>query len=157
MTLHIREATSDDIAAMHAIRMAVRENRLSDPGWLTPAIYRACLADAGSANTWVCETERGIAGFATGRVVERDIWALFVDPAQEGRGIGKALLAAATEWLFARNVATIELCTTADTRADRFYRQAGWQRGELTAKGEVVYRLPKPSPRSRTSPETATC
>ena len=157
MTLHIREATSDDIAAMHAIRMAVRENRLSDPGWLTPAVYRACLADAGSANTWVCETEHGIAGFATGRVVQQDIWALFVDPAQEGRGIGKALLAAATEWLFARGVAAIELSTTPDTRADRFYRQAGWRRGGLTAKGEVIYHLPKPSACPQTNPETATC
>jgi GNAT superfamily N-acetyltransferase len=142
MALHIREATAGDIDAMHRIRMAVRENRLTDPSWLTPEVYRACLSDAGGASTWVCEVDGRPAGFSTARVSERDIWALFVDPGHEGRGIGRALIDVATRWLFERGVAEIELGTTPDTRADRFYRDAGWRRGETTAKGEVMYRLP---------------
>jgi GNAT superfamily N-acetyltransferase len=157
MAPRIREATAGDIDAMHRIRMAVHENRLSDPSWLTPAVYRACLADTGVANTWVAEVDGAVAGFSTARVPERDIWALFVDPAREGRGIGRALIDAATRWLFERGVAIIELSTTPGTRADRFYRDAGWQRGEATAKGEILYRLPNPSARVEPVSETAPC
>lgn len=157
MELRIREATADDIESMHRIRMAVRENRLDDPSWLTPAVYRGCLADTGVANTWVCESDGVVAGFCVGRVPEHDIWALFVDPEREGRGIGRALIETAARWLFERGVATIALSTTPDTRADRFYRDAGWQRGELTAKGEIMYRLPNPSARVEPVSETAPC
>jgi GNAT superfamily N-acetyltransferase len=157
MQLRLREATVEDIDAMHRIRMAVRENRLSDPSWLTPAVYRACLADTGFTNTWVAEIDGAVAGFSTARVPERDIWALFVDPVHEGRGIGRALIDVATRWMFERGVASIELSTTPDTRADRFYRDAGWQRGETTAKGEIMYRLPNPSARVEPVSESAPC
>jgi GNAT superfamily N-acetyltransferase len=157
MNPRIREAVADDIAPMHAIRMAVRENRLADPGWLTPAMYRACLADTGVANTWVSESDGVMTGFCAVRIAERDIWALFVDPDREGQGAGRALLDTATRWMFGRGIAAIELSTTPDTRADRFYRDAGWQRGELTAKGEVMYRLPSPSARVDPVSETAPC
>lgn len=157
MQTRIREATAGDIDAMHRIRMAVRENRLTDPSWLTPAMYRACLSDSGVANSWVAEVEGRLAGFSVGRIPERDIWALFVDPAHEGRGIGRALIDTATRWLFERGVPTVELSTTPGTRADRFYREAGWQRGETTAKGEIMYRLPNPSARVEPVSETAPC
>ena len=139
--LRIREATHADIAPMHRIRLDVRENRLSDPSWLTPQVYARYLADADAGNTWVAEVDGAIAGFSVGRVAEADIWALFVDPAHEGRGIGRALLEVATRWLFARGVAAIALTTTPATRADRFYATAGWQRGDIDGKGEVTYRL----------------
>ncbi|HZH43719.1 MAG TPA: GNAT family N-acetyltransferase [Lysobacter sp.] len=157
MELHIREATAADIDAMHRIRLDVRENRLSDPTWLTPAVYRACLGDTGVANTWVAESADGVLGFCVARVPEQDIWALFVNPAHEGRGIGRALLATATRWLFAHEVPMVTLGTTPDTRADRFYRDAGWQRGEIDAKGEVRYRLPNPSAGVTTVSESASC
>lgn len=157
MQPRIREATADDIDAMHRVRMAVRENRLTDPSWLTPAVYRACLAGGGVANTWVAYVDGRVVGFSVGRVPERDIWALFVDPEHERRGIGRALCAAATGWLFERGVAVVELSTTPGTRADRFYREAGWQRGETNAKGEVLYRLPNPSARVEPVSENEPC
>jgi GNAT superfamily N-acetyltransferase len=139
--VNIREATAADIDAMHRIRLAVRENRLSDPGWLTAEVYRAYLADAGKGNSWVVEVDGQVAGFCVGRLAEADLWALFIDPAHEGRGLGRALLDVATRWLFARGVASIGLTTTPASRADRFYAAAGWQRGGIDAKGEVAYRL----------------
>lgn len=144
-TIRVREANAADIPAMHAIRMAVRENTLSDPSWLTPEVYRAHLGDAGASNSWVCEHDGHILGFSVARHAQADIWALFVDPAHEGRGIGRRLIAAATDWLFAQGVDSVSLSTTPDTRADAFYRANGWQRGELTDKGEVMFRLPRPS------------
>ena len=59
--------------------------------------------------------------------------------------IGRHLIAAATDWLFAQGVDTVSLSTTPDTRADAFYRANGWQRGELTDKGEVMFRLASPT------------
>lgn len=143
--MRVREAVDADIPAMHAIRIDVRENTLSDPSWLTPDVYRAHLRDAGTSNSWVCEQHGRILGFSVARRAQADIWALFVDPAHEGRGIGRRLIAAATDWLFAQGVDTVSLSTTPDTRADAFYRANGWQRGELTDKGEVMFRLARPS------------
>ena len=137
----VREATIDDIAAMHAIRLGVRENRLSDPGWLTHEVWSSCLAGCSPANTWVCEVDGRIVGFSVARIAEADIWALFVDPNAEGQGHGKRLLSVASDWLFTQGVVEIRLSTTVNTRADVFYQQQGWQRGEFTPKGEVVYRL----------------
>lgn len=143
--MRVREAVDADIPAMHAIRMDVRENTLSDPSWLTLDVYRAHLGNAGASNSWVCEHDGRILGFSVARKAQADIWALFVDPAHEGRGIGRRLIAAATEWLFAQGVDTVSLSTTPDTRADAFYRANGWQRGELTDKGEVMFHLARPS------------
>lgn len=156
-TLRVREAVESDIPAMHAIRMDVRENILSDPSWLTPDVYRAHLGGAGASNSWVCERDGRILGFSVARHAKGDIWALFVDPAHEGLGIGRRLIAAATDWLFAQGVDIVSLSTTPDTRADAFYRVNGWQRGELTDKGEVMFRLPRPSSHSLRHSGQPTC
>ena len=141
----LREATTDDIPDMHRIRLSVRENRLRDTSWLTPAVYEACLKPTGTANTWVAEADGIVAGFATARVPEGDIWALFVDPAHEGHGIGRALLDRATAWLFEQGIDEVLLATGPGTRADDFYRRAGWQRGETLDNGDVRYRLARPA------------
>jgi GNAT superfamily N-acetyltransferase len=157
MQMRIREAVEGDIAPMHAIRLAVRENVLSDSSWLTPEVYRGYLAAGGDGCTWVAEVDGRVVGFSTARLFERDIWALFVEPGFERRGIGRALLDAATTWLFARGADVIELGTTPSTRADRFYREAGWQRGAMTGRGDVLYRLTRPSADDPLTPETAPC
>lgn len=155
--VRVREAVAADIDAMHAIRMAVNENRLTDPSWLTPEVYRAHLADTATSNSWVCERDGRILGFSVARQTQADIWALFVDPAHEGRGVGRRLIAAATDWLFARGVETVSLSTTPDTRADAFYRANGWLRGEHTDKGEVMFRLPSPQSQDSRHPENSAC
>lgn len=147
--LQIREATSDDIPAMHRIRLSVQENRLTDTTWLTPAVYEACLKDAGKANTWVAQVDGEVAGFATARVQEGDIWALFVHPAHEGQGIGRALLDTAVGWLFERGLDEVILATGPGTRADAFYRRAGWRRGETLENGDVRFRLARPAASDR--------
>lgn len=141
----LREATAADIPHMHRIRLSVRENPLSDPSWLTPEVYAACLRPAGTANTWVAEMDGTVAGFATARVAEGDLWALFVDPAHEGHGIGRALLDRAVAWLFEQGLDEVVLATGPGTRADDLYRRAGWRRGETLDNGDVRYRLARPA------------
>ncbi|HPF28372.1 MAG TPA: GNAT family N-acetyltransferase [Steroidobacteraceae bacterium] len=135
----IRTATEADIDAMHRIRMAVRENALRDPPRVQPADYRPYLATRGRG--WVCELDGRIVGFAVADAPRRSIWALFVDPQFEGRGIGHALHAAMLTWLFTLDRAPVTLGTEPGTRAEQFYRRAGWTFQGPTNHGEASYQI----------------
>ena len=137
-----RIATSEDVAALVVVRLAVTENRLSDPSRITIAMCQDYLNHLGRG--WVCEVEGQIVGFSVAARADYSIWALFLLPEFEGRGIGKRLLQYATDWLFALGAPHIQLSTTANTRADTFYTLQGWHRGEMKDAIEVCYTLPRP-------------
>ncbi|HKG21701.1 MAG TPA: GNAT family N-acetyltransferase [Blastocatellia bacterium] len=136
-----REAEKDDISALSEVRQSVKENALSDPRKVTREMYEAYLGEAGKG--WLCEVEGEVVAFSVASLSDASIWALFVKPPYEGRGIGKRLLRLATDWLFEKGAASITLSTAAHTRADRFYENQGWRRGELNPDGEVRYGLDK--------------
>lgn len=140
--ISFRQACEADIAAMSTIRLAVNENRLRDPGRVTHAMYVDYLERLGTS--WVAEVDGVIAGFASADKVESSVWAVFVDPAHEGLGLGKRLLALVVDYLFSLGHETITLSTSAGTRADAFYAAQGWQRGEMKDAVEVQYSLHKP-------------
>jgi GNAT superfamily N-acetyltransferase len=150
LNLHFREAIEADIPAMSAIRLAVTENRLSDPARITRAMYLDYLDRLGKS--WVCEADGVIAGFASADTTAASVWALFVDPVHEGHGIGKRLLALLADHLFSLGHATIVLSTGADTRADVFYASQGWERGKMKDDVEVQYALYKPREVSHAHP-----
>ena len=136
----VRLATVTDFPAMHRIRMAVRENILSRPEAITEADYIRAVTELGRG--WVAEEKSGeMAGFA---IAYRDghIWAMFVDPAKEGRGHARALHAAMVQWLREIGVTRAHLSTEPGTRAETFYRKQGWQAGSLTKHGELAFELP---------------
>jgi GNAT superfamily N-acetyltransferase len=140
----IRDATVDDIPAMHVVRMSVRENVLSPrlASVITAASYRAMLEHRGCG--WVCESADAIVGFSVADLEAQNIWALFVDPEHERRGIGRELLERAVVWLFDRGVEKIWLSTESGSRAEAFYRAAGWHAAEArapAADGEVRFEL----------------
>jgi GNAT superfamily N-acetyltransferase len=87
----IRVAVTSDIAGMHRVRLAVRENRLTS-SVITETHYIPFMEEVG--RTWVAVEDGVVLGFAAGNKTTGNIWALFVDPAQEGRGLGFALHAA---------------------------------------------------------------
>lgn len=137
--IHYREATVADIPVMAAIRLEVVENTLTDPGRVTRGMYHDYLTTSGKG--WLCEVNRRAVGFSIAMLTNQTIWALFVHPEYESRGIGKELLSLAVDWLFEQGAESISLTTDPDTRADRLYQAAGWERGEHIANGEVRYRL----------------
>ncbi len=141
-TLTYRVAEAVDIPAMSTIRLAVQENRLRDPSRITHQMYVDYLDALG--RSWVCEADGVIAGFACADKADASVWALFIDPAHEGLGIGKRLMALLTGYLFSLGHDTLVLTTGPGTRADAFYAAQGWRRGALTADGEVQYSLAKP-------------
>jgi GNAT superfamily N-acetyltransferase len=137
--MNFRRATTTDIASMHKIRVTVVENALSNPARITPQMYEDYLDQLGRG--WVCEIDGRIVGFSFAAKADHSIWALFVFPEYEGRGIGKALLKLATDWLFEMGAQQIVLSTETDTRADRFYSAQGWVRGEMKDDVEVRFVL----------------
>jgi GNAT superfamily N-acetyltransferase len=138
--MKLRLATVADIDAMHRLRLAVRENRLRDPSRVTPDDYVARLERDGRG--WLVEEGTGLCGFGVADRVRGEIWALFVAPGQERRGVGRQLLAAMTAWLEEAGVRTIRLSTEPGTRAERFYLIAGWQQIGVTPEGESILAWP---------------
>lgn len=139
----LRLATSLDIPRMSQIRLAVRENQLSNPGRITVADYEDYIA--GRGRSWVLEHAGEIVGFSAADGESAMIWALFVDPSHAGRGHGRLLLAPAVAWLWDRGAASIRLTTAPGTRAERFYRAGGWQHTGTSPHGELEFTLPRPS------------
>jgi GNAT superfamily N-acetyltransferase len=134
----LRQATRDDVAAMQRVRHAVRENRLVSTV-IADEDVRHYIEDRGRG--WVVETHGAVTSFGVADLVTGSIWALFVEPGFERRGYGRALLEAAVQWLRECGVSTIWLTTEVGTRAERFYRAAGWQEAGLTASGERRFEL----------------
>ncbi len=143
MNPSIRTARLSDIPAIMALRLNVRENRLQDPGRITQACYLSYLT--GRRRTWVAEDETQLLGFVCSDRDDARIWALFIAPESEGKGIGKALLQQAVDWLHAGGCSKLQLSTEPGTRAEGFYRHLGWQSLGLTEEGEVGFLLTSPS------------
>ncbi len=135
---HYRRAANGDIPAMARIRLAVTENRLRDPSRVTLAMYEDFLDRDGRG--WVGLIDGATVAFSYANRTDGSIWALFVDPAHEGRGLARPLLALATDWLFSIGFEQVRLETGAGTRADRFYAHQGWRRA-ASEGNDVTYTL----------------
>lgn len=131
----IRTATRADLPRISEIRMAVTENRLSNPQKITATVDH--LIDR--EGFWVFEEGGVIAGFSSADPRDGSIFALFMDKAFEGRGIGQALLARACAALKEAGHHRAVLGTGVATRAERFYRQNGWRETGRTPDGEIRF------------------
>ena len=141
MVATLRQAHRGDIPAMHRVRLAVRENRLTSSA-ITEEHYLPAIEETGRG--WVVEVDGTVVAFAVGNVETGNIWALFVDPEHEGRGHGRRLHDVMVSWLFSRGLPKLWLSTAPGTRAQRFYEAAGWQLKSVLPQGEVLYELPNP-------------
>lgn len=142
--LALRRATVADIPAMSRIRLAVRENRLSNPARITEEMYRDYLDALGRG--WVAEIAGEVVGFAYADRGDGSIWALFVDPEREGLGAGSRLLRLAAAWLFEIGYDEVWLGTEPGTRAHGFYAAQGWVQEGMKDDVEVWYRLRREPP-----------
>lgn len=138
----IRRATVSDIPALVEIRASVRENILTSE--ISEERIVAGLEERGRG--WVAEHDERIVGFSMADSIDSLIWALFLRPECEGRGIGRALLVEAVEWLWSQGSERIWLTTDPGTRAAGFYEHMGWTRTGMTERGEARFELLRPTP-----------
>ncbi|MEO6405168.1 MAG: GNAT family N-acetyltransferase, partial [Ferruginibacter sp.] len=96
----IRQAIVADIPAIQIVRHLVKENVLSNPALVTDADCEDYICNRGRG--WVCEVEGDIVGFAIADLVDDNIWALFLDPAWEKKGIGRKLHDTMIDWYFSQ-------------------------------------------------------
>jgi GNAT superfamily N-acetyltransferase len=131
----IRKASRDDISRLKEIRAKVRENKLRDPSRVTTEDICWFIDNPG---IFVWEEDGKIVGFSAADPRNGNIWALFMDQAYEGRGIGQALLQHACAILDTINCRRMWLTTWPGTRAEKFYRKAGWSVAG-TDEGNLVF------------------
>jgi GNAT superfamily N-acetyltransferase len=148
----IRTATEADVETLFRIRTDVRENNmtldaLAAAGVTPESIVQMLRTDS---RAWLAEWEGQPAAFAMADAARGTVFALFVRRGYEERGMGRALLAEAAAWLFARGWEEIWLTTGADAPgANAFYRRVGWREDGIAENGEIRYTL-------RRDPGTAT-
>ena len=135
----IREATIDDIDNYMIVRMAVKENVLNNPALVPKEDNIDYLTKYGKG--WVCEIENKIVGFSIVGLVQRNVWALFVHPEFEGKGIGKKLHNVMIDWYFEQTKEKIWLGTEFNTKAEQFYRKAGWIEVGKNGKDEIKFEM----------------
>lgn len=124
---------------MHRVRMSVLENRLRNAASVQLSDYEAILDRGGRG--WVAELEGRIIGFAVADLERSNVWALFVDPMTEGRGIGRQLHDTMMDWMFSSGIHYVWLSTEPGTRAERFYRAAHWWYAGEEPSGEVRFEM----------------
>jgi len=137
--MNFREAQLTDIPHMMAVRLAVKENALSNPELATSSNYEDYLSARGKG--WVCEMDDKMVGFAIADLTKNNVWALFVLPEFEGQGIGRELLILLLDWYYSKTTDTIWLSTAPKTRAADFYRSFGWKEAGLLPNGEMKFEL----------------
>lgn len=134
-----REAVLTDIPQIQLVRNAVKENVLSNPALVTDADCEHFITKKGKG--WVCETQNSIVGFAIVDLEDRNVWALFVHPDHESRGIGKQLHKIMLNWYFLQTREVIWLGTAFNTRAEKFYRLQGWKENGLHGRNEIKFEM----------------
>ena len=87
--LEAREAILEDIPQIQVVRNSVNENTLSDPNLVTDKDCEEFILQRGKG--WVCEIENKIVGFSIVDQRENNVWALFIHPNFEKKGIAEKL------------------------------------------------------------------
>jgi GNAT superfamily N-acetyltransferase len=134
-----REANINDINQIQIVRNSAKENMLSNPALVTDKDCKVFITTRGKG--WVCESENKVVGFAIADLKENNIWALFVNPAYENKGIGKKLHSTMLDWYFLQTNENVWLGTAPNTKAETFYRLLGWREIGLHGKGEINFEM----------------
>ena len=145
--INIRIAQRNDVETLFEIRTSVVENYQSreeiaelgiTPESVTKMLEIDCCA-------WVAEIDEQSIGFSIANATEKTILGLFVLPSWEGRGVGKALIQTAENWLSSKGIEEIWLLTGNDPnlRAYGFYLHLNWTpvgvESDGDFKGEIKF------------------
>lgn len=137
--MNFRIAAISDIPSIQMVRNSVKENILSNPGLITDLAVEDYITNRGKG--WVCEINSSIVGFAIVDLHENNIWALFIHPDFEKRGVGKKLQQIMLDWFFSHSDKTLWLSTSPGTRAELFYQNSGWVKKGKYGDGEIKFEM----------------
>ncbi len=137
--MEIREAEIKDIKQIQTVRNAVKENTLSNPALVTDNDCEEFITKRGKG--WICEIENRIVGFSIVDLKDHNIWALFVHPDFDQKGIGRKLHTIMMDWHFSQTVEKVWLGTAPGTRAEVFYRKSGWTEVGTHGKSEIKFEM----------------
>jgi len=141
--MQIRIARPADVPSLFDVRTSVRENHQSVEDLarigVTPETVATMLD--GEGRGWVAEENGRIVAFSMADAAQATIFAMFVQPGYEGKGLGRALMDEAERWLFARGCDEIWLLTDRNprVRANGFYQHLGWRNDGVQEDGQVRY------------------
>ncbi|TRX76737.1 GNAT family N-acetyltransferase [Pseudomonas mangiferae] len=138
MPFQIRAAVPDDVPAIFEVRTSVRENLLTRDDMqamgITEDAVSAMIQDAPCA--WVATEGSETVGFSMIIPDESCLFAAFILPRHENKGLGRQLVQVAEAALFADHaVAWLE--TGRNTRAAGFYRHLGWGHEQDLGNGDI--------------------
>jgi len=137
LDIMIRKATRADHPRISEIRLSVRESCLSKSKYDLVEAVADWIFD--NSTFWAWEEDGAVQGFSAADPRDGTIFALFVHPSYERRGIGRALLPLACQILRDSGHAIATLTTAAGTRAERFYRRDGWTEIGRQDDGQIVF------------------
>lgn len=135
----IREAKIDDIPQIQIVRNSVKENTLSNPNAVTDEDCEVFLFKKGKG--WVCEIDHQVVGFSIVDLKDKNVWALFLKPEYEKKGIGRKLHDIMLDWYFSQTKENIWLGTSSNTRAEIFYRKADWKEIGTHGDEEIKFEM----------------
>jgi len=127
MSTYVRTAQLSDIEGMFDVRTSVIENHLSREEMRQMGITEGVVGDMieKSLCAWVATENNKIIGFSMILPDEGCLFAAFVLPEYEGKGIGRRLVTLAEQELFLHHeIAWLE--SDKNSRAAKFYMQLGW-------------------------------
>ena len=123
--MNFRQAIPEDIPQIQIVRNSVKENQLSNPNLIPDDLVEEFITKRGKG--FVCEIDDKIVGFSIVDFVENNVWALFILPNFERKGIGKKLHQLMLDEYFSKTKETIWLSTEANSRAEIIYKKQGWK------------------------------
>jgi ribosomal protein S18 acetylase RimI-like enzyme len=127
LNIYTRTAQPSDVDSIFDVRTSVAENHLSREEMQLLGITESAVANMieQSQCAWVATLNDNVIGFSMILPDEGCLFAAFVLPEYEGRGIGRSLVELAEQELF-KHHETAWLETDKNSRAARFYMQLGW-------------------------------
>lgn len=127
MNIRTRLALPSDIKGIFDVRTSVKENHLSREEMERMGITESVVTNMIEKRrcAWVAEEDAKVTGFSMILPEEACLFAAFVLPKYEGRGLGRILVGLAEQEIFKHHeVAWLE--TDKNSRAAGFYRRLGW-------------------------------
>lgn len=145
--MQIRKATPQDVADIFDVRCSVKENHLSRAELAELNITPASVGEMITSGDYIVPVALiggKIAAFAMAQISEGHVFALFVRPGHEGKGLGRALMCEVESGFTDHGVTEAWLYTGSEEgiRAPGFYRRLGWVESGVMEDGQLRFCKP---------------